>query len=70
MKGTLISIVVGALGGVLLTLGSTVPASHATANRATSNNGGIVTPAQPAVDPELNPVESPAALDSQAPQAK
>jgi hypothetical protein len=31
MKGTLISILVGALGGVLLTVGSSLHASHAAA---------------------------------------
>jgi hypothetical protein len=32
MKGTFISILVGALGGVLLTVGSSVHASHAAAS--------------------------------------
>ena len=34
MKGTLISILVGALGGLLLTVGSNVQASHVAASRS------------------------------------
>jgi hypothetical protein len=55
MKGTLISIVVGALAGVLLTVASNVHASRATASRAAPADRGIVTPAQTAVRPMEHP---------------
>ncbi len=69
MRGTLISILVGALAGVLLTLGSNVHASRAAASRATPVSG-VITPAQTAADPVLKPAVPPAALDEQAPLAK
>ena len=42
MKGTIISIIIGALLGVALTLGSSVHASRAAASRATPVSGVIV----------------------------
>ncbi len=50
MKGTLISIFVGALAGVLLTVGSSLHASHAAASRAAPDGSGIVVLDQAAVD--------------------
>ena len=69
MKGTLISILIGALAGVLLTVGSNVHASRA-AHRAPPTSGGIVTPAQVAADPVLHPAEPTAASDEHAPLVK
>ena len=51
MKGTLISILVGALAGVLLTVGSSMHASRAAASRAEPARRGIVSPAQSPADP-------------------
>ena len=70
MKGTLISILVGALAGVLLTLGSSVHASHAAANRAAPTHSRVVTPAQAAVDPVTHPAEPAAASDEHEPLAR
>jgi hypothetical protein len=50
MKGTLISIFVGALAGVLLTVGSSVHASHVNANRAEHARIETIAPAQVAPD--------------------
>jgi len=69
MKGTLISILIGALAGVLLTLGSNVHASHA-AEKARPTDAGVVTPARGAVDPVLHPTEPTAASDEHAPLAR
>jgi hypothetical protein len=70
MKGTLISIVVGALGGVLLTLGSNVHASRAAASRATPVSG-VISPAPTAADLGPNPADPPAPEHDQgAPLAK
>jgi hypothetical protein len=46
MKGTLISIFVGALAGVLLTVASGVHASHAAASSAKHVSIDLITPAQ------------------------
>jgi hypothetical protein len=70
VKGTLISIIIGALAGVLLTLGTNVHASRATANGATPTNGSIVTPAHAPANPDSHLSEPPAAPDEQAPLAK
>lgn len=70
MKGTLIAILVGALAGVLLTLGSNVHASRAAASRAAPVSGGIITPAQTAADPVPHPADRAAPPDDQAPFAK
>lgn len=50
MKGTLISILVGALAGVLLTVGSSVHASHAAATRAKHAGIGVIAPGR--VEPD------------------
>jgi hypothetical protein len=70
MKGTIISIVIGALLGVALTLGSSVHASRAAANRAALVSGGIITPAQTAADPVPHPADRAPPPDDQAPFAK
>jgi hypothetical protein len=70
MKGTLISIVIGALAGVLLTLGTNVHASHATAHPVAPTDSGIVTPAHVVASPVPHAAELPAAPDEQAPLAK
>ena len=70
MKGTIISIVIGALLGVALTLGSSVHASRAAASRAAPVSGGIITPAQTATDPVPHPADRAAPPDDQAPFAK
>jgi hypothetical protein len=69
MKGTLISILVGALAGVLLMVASSVHASRAAANHAAPGTG-IVTPAQTAAVPTPHPSESPVSPAEQAPLAK
>ena len=52
MKGTLISILVGALAGVLLTVGSSVHASRAAASRSEPARRGLVpSSVQSAADP-------------------
>lgn len=46
MKSTFISILVGALAGMLLTVGSSLHASHAAASQAKHESGDVVAPAQ------------------------
>jgi hypothetical protein len=69
MKGTLISILIGALAGVLLTVASNVHASRA-AHRATPISAGTVTPPQAVADPVLHSAEPTAASDEHAPLVK
>ena len=70
MRGTLISIVVGALAGLLLTVGSNVHASRAAASRAAPANG-IVTREESAAE-RVTRAADPAATtqDEQAPPEK
>ncbi len=70
MRSTLISILVGALVGALLTLGSSVHASRAAASRATPASGGIVVPAQLAPEAMARPAEPLATPIEQAPLTK
>ena len=56
MKGTLISILVGALAGVLLTVGSSMHASRAAASRVEPSNSGLAAPAQSATDAQSRAV--------------
>jgi hypothetical protein len=54
MKGTLISILVGALAGVLLTVGSSVHAAHVAASHA-KHSADLVVPAEVAPNPASDP---------------
>jgi hypothetical protein len=65
MKGTLISILVGALAGVLLTVGSSMHASRAAASRARQ-----VAPAQTAPYIASDPAAPPALSSEQPPVQK
>jgi hypothetical protein len=60
MKGTLISIFVGALAGALLALASSVHASHA-ASRAKAAASGLSSPGQVAEEPDSSSAVPPAA---------
>jgi len=62
MKGTLISILVGALAGVLLTVGSNVRASHAAASVKQSSSD-IIAPAPVAPDTVSDSAVPPAPSD-------
>jgi hypothetical protein len=66
MKGTLISILVGAVAGVLLTVGSSVHASRAAASRAAAASAVTRTEAAAAA----RPADAPATPDEHAPPAK
>ena len=70
MKGTIISIIIGALLGVALTLGSSVHASRAAASRATPVSGVIVAPAQLEPAPVAHPADPPETPTDQAPLAQ
>jgi hypothetical protein len=70
MKGTLISIFVGALAGVLLTVGTSVHASRAAANHATRAGSSIAVPSRGEAGAETHPTEPPTTSDEQAPLAR
>jgi hypothetical protein len=70
MKGTLISILVGAVVGALLTLGSGVHASHAAASRTKHAGTDIVAPAPVAPDAVSHPSFPPATPSEQSPLQK
>jgi hypothetical protein len=66
MKGTLISILVGALAGVLITVGSSMHASHAAPSRAEPSHSGLVSSAHKAADPTSDAAVTPATSIEQA----
>ena len=70
MKGTLISILVGALAGVLLTIGSNVHAAHVAAARAKHASSDVVAPAQVAADAAHDAAVPPAPPSEQTPLQK
>ena len=67
MKGTLISILVGALAGVLLTVASSVHASHAAATRAKHVGADLIAPAAQAESNNVSGSAAPAAPPSEQP---
>jgi hypothetical protein len=69
MKGTLISIFVGAVAGVLLTVGSNVHASHVAANHA-KQAGEVAAPEQVAPEAVSDPAVPAAPSSDQAPLLK
>ena len=69
MRGTLISILVGALAGVLLTLGTNVHASRATATRAAQARAPTI-PAQTSADAMSRPTGPSATTAPEAPLPK
>ena len=68
MKGTLISIFVGALAGVLLTVASSVHASHATATRAKQVSAELIAPAPTESDTVSGSAVAPAHPSEQSPR--
>jgi hypothetical protein len=66
MKGTLISIFVGALAGVLLTVGTSVHASRSTANRTASAASSVADPSRREAGAATHPTERPTTPDDQA----
>jgi len=69
MKGTVISIVIGALAGVLLTVASSVHASHAAATRAAQVQAPTI-PAQATADSTSRPTLPSATTAPEAPLPK
>jgi len=65
MKGTLISILVGALAGVLLTVASSVHASHVAATRA--KHVDLIAPVQVERDTRSGSAAAPAQPSEQSP---
>jgi len=67
MKGTLISILVGAFAGVLLTVASSVHASHAAASRAKQVGVDPIAPSQAEPDTVSGSAVAPARSSEHSP---
>ena len=67
MKGTLISILVGALAGALLTVASSVHASHIAARRTKHVSADLIAPAEAEPDTASGSAVPPAPPNEQPP---